>query len=58
MLPPHLEECPRCGQNLSAPAVDLSFRDIFRITGVVVLIAAVPFVLMIVVGGICLLSMR
>lgn len=58
MLPPHLEECPRCGTDLTSPNANLSFRDIFQLTGMVVLIAIVPFVILIGVGVICVMTMR
>jgi hypothetical protein len=58
MLPPHLEDCPRCGHDLQSPASGISTREIFKLTGYILLIALVPFVLLIGVAVICVLSAR
>lgn len=58
MLPPHFRECPRCGEDLQDPSAGISPKEIFQLTGVVVLIAIVPFVILIGTAVICVLSMR
>lgn len=58
MLPPHLAECPRCGQDLVKISAEVTLKDVFQITGVVVLIALVPLMLMIAVALICLATAR
>jgi len=58
MLPTHLDECPRCGENLRNPSTGITTREIFKLTGVVVLVAAVPFIILIGVAVICVLSTR
>jgi len=58
MLPPHLVECPRCGQDLLKNTMEVSTRDIFRITGFVLLIALVPLLFVIAVAAICLVAAR
>jgi len=58
MLPAHLDECPRCGENLRNPSAGISIKEIFQLTGVVVLIAVIPFIFLIGGAVICVLSMR
>ena len=59
MLPPHLTECPRCGDDLLKPGGgSITGKEIFQITGVVLLMAIVPLVLMILVGAICIMTAR
>lgn len=58
MLPPHLKVCPRCGQDLANPNADISGKEIFQITGVVLLIAIVPFIILMAAAAICVASAR
>jgi ribosomal protein L40E len=57
MLPSHITDCPRCGANLLQPSEDVvTGKEIFQITGVVLLIAAIPLVLIIFVAVLCVAS--
>ena len=58
MLPPHLVECPRCGQNLAEPSVDISAKEVFQLTGAVLLLALIPLVVIIGVAALCLAVAR
>ncbi len=58
MLPPQLMECPRCGTDLMQTTGTISGKEIFQITGVVLLITAVPLILMLVIAGICIATAR
>ena len=58
MLPTHLVECPRCGQDLKNPSVGISTKEIFKLTGTFVLIALVPFVILIGAAVICVMVAR
>lgn len=59
MLPMHLTECPRCREDLLKPGSgSIGGKEIFQITGIVLLMAVVPLVLMIIVGAICIAATR
>ncbi len=53
MLPPHLEECPRCGHRFGGGA-EVSNKDILRITGVIALAVSVPLIVFIVTTIACI----
>jgi hypothetical protein len=58
ILPPQLETCPRCEEDLKNPSAGITGRDIFQLTGVILLVAVLPFVILIGVAVVCVLSTR
>ncbi len=61
MLPPGLEECPRCGKKLSGTGEKpraLENQDIANITLVVLGFAAIPIVVIILIAVVCVMTGR
>jgi uncharacterized paraquat-inducible protein A len=58
MLPPHLEECPRCQTNLKTGGKGREFREILQITLTIVGVSIIPFIIIIAIGVLCINIMR
>jgi hypothetical protein len=57
MLPAYLEACPRCGKRLGG-APEVSGKDVFKITGMVLLVAILPLLAIVVTGILCVNSFQ